>query len=111
MITYSVLGHSYFCDNWRSLDLFEVQTMQINLCVHTSWKPMPTCDSAHSWSVNSTATLEDQAAGTMTWYPTQSHYHYTEPTVGLTPDLPQEKPALYRFGHRTQYVSVVLVYL
>ena len=32
------------------------------------------CDSAHSWR------LYSQAAGTMTWYPTQSHYPDTELT-------------------------------
>ena len=31
------------------------------------------CDSVHSWP------LGEQAASTMTWYPTQSHYHDPEP--------------------------------
>ena len=40
----------------------------------------PTCDSSHSWRLNSAASLGQQAAGTMTCYPTQSHYPHTEPT-------------------------------
>ena len=36
-----------------------------------------TCDSAHPYSA---ASLEHQAADTMAWYPTQSHFPDTEPT-------------------------------
>ena len=39
---------------------------------------VPTCDSAHSLWLYSPATLGHQAAGTMTCYPTQSHYPDTE---------------------------------
>ena len=42
----------------------------------TEW----TCDSAYSWQLYSAAALEHQTAGTMTCYPTQSHYPDTEPT-------------------------------
>ena len=35
---------------------------------------IPTCDSAHSWQLYSTASLDHQAAATMACYPTQSHY-------------------------------------
>ena len=35
---------------------------------------VPTADHAHSWWLYSAATLGDQVASTMTWYPTQSHY-------------------------------------
>ena len=41
---------------------------------------VPTCDSAHSWWLYSAAPLGYQTASTVTWYPTQSHYHDTEPT-------------------------------
>ena len=34
----------------------------------------PTCHSAHSWRLHSAVPLGDQATGTMTQYPTQSHY-------------------------------------
>ena len=37
-----------------------------------------TCDSAHSWLLNSDASLENQATDTMTCYPTQSHYPDTQ---------------------------------
>ena len=37
-----------------------------------------TCDSAHSWWLNSASPLGDQAASTMTQYPTLSHYPDTE---------------------------------
>ena len=37
-------------------------------------------DSEHSWWLYSAAILGNQAAGTMTWYPTQSHYPDTELT-------------------------------
>ena len=43
-----------------------------------------TCDSAHSWQLYySTASLQHQATGTMSCYPTQSHYSDTEPTGPL----------------------------
>ena len=35
---------------------------------------LQTCDSAHAWQLYNTASLELQAAGTMTCYPTQSYY-------------------------------------
>ena len=41
---------------------------------------VPTCDSSHSWWLYSAASLEHQATGTMTCYPTQSRYPDTEPT-------------------------------
>ena len=41
---------------------------------------VPTCDSAHSWLLDSAASLEHEAAGIMTYYPTQSHYPDTERT-------------------------------
>ena len=34
---------------------------------------VPTCDSVHTWQHYSAASLEQQAAGTMICYPTQSH--------------------------------------
>ena len=37
----------------------------------------PTCDSAHTWWLNSAASLEHQATSTMTCYPTQSYYPET----------------------------------
>ena len=40
----------------------------------------PTCHSVHSWWFHSSAPLGDQAASTMTWYPTHSHYPVTEST-------------------------------
>ena len=42
--------------------------------------PHLVCDSTHSWRLYSDAPLGDQAARTMTWYPTQSLYLDTEPT-------------------------------
>ena len=42
------------------------------------WGRVPTCDSAHSLWLYSTASLGHKA--TMTCYPTQSHYPDTEPT-------------------------------
>ena len=41
---------------------------------------VPTCDSVHLWQLYSAASLGHQTAGTMTCYPTQSHYPDTEPT-------------------------------
>ena len=38
------------------------------------------CDSLHSWRLYSAAPLGNKAICTMTWYPTQSHYHDTELT-------------------------------
>ena len=38
------------------------------------------CDSGHSWLLYSATSLEHQASGTMTCYPTQSHYPDTEIT-------------------------------
>ena len=40
----------------------------------------PTCNSAHSWQLHRTVSLEHQVAGTITCYPTQSHYPDIEPT-------------------------------
>ena len=40
---------------------------------------VPTCDSAYSCWLDSAASPEHQATSTMTCYPTQSHYHVTEP--------------------------------
>ena len=40
----------------------------------------PTCDSACSWRLASAASLEHQATGTITCYPTQSYYPDTERT-------------------------------
>ena len=40
---------------------------------------VPPFDSAHSWYIYSAALLEPQAAGTMTCYPSQSHYPDSEP--------------------------------
>ena len=39
---------------------------------------VPTC--VHSWRLYSAPPFGNQAASTMTWYPTQSHYPVTEPT-------------------------------
>ena len=39
-----------------------------------------TCDSAHSWQLYSTVSLELEAAGTMTCYPSMAHYPDTQPT-------------------------------
>ena len=39
-----------------------------------------TCNSAHSWRLYSAAPLGNQAASTVTQFPTQSHYPNTEPT-------------------------------
>ena len=39
---------------------------------------VPICDSAHSWRLYSAASLGHQATGTMTCYPTQSHYLVNE---------------------------------
>ena len=36
------------------------------------------CDNVQSWRLSSIAPLGNQAAGTMTQYPTQSHYPNTE---------------------------------
>ena len=41
----------------------------------------PTCDSVHAWQLYSAASLRNQAAGTMTCHPTQSHFPDTEPTL------------------------------
>ena len=41
---------------------------------------LSTRDSVHSWQMYSAASLEHQAAGTMTCYPTPSHYADIEPT-------------------------------
>ena len=41
---------------------------------------VPTYDSAHSWCLCSAASLRHQSTGTMTCYPTQSHYPVTDPT-------------------------------
>ena len=41
---------------------------------------VPTCDSAISGQLYSTASLEHQATDSMTCYPTESHYPDTEPT-------------------------------
>ena len=41
---------------------------------------VPTCDRMHSWWLYCAASLGQQAARTMTCYPTQSHYPDTEPT-------------------------------
>ena len=38
------------------------------------------CDSTHPWWLYSAALLGNQAAGAMTWYPTQSHYPDSTPT-------------------------------
>ena len=38
---------------------------------------VPTCDSVHSWQLYSAASL---ATGSITYYPTQSHYPDTERT-------------------------------
>ena len=43
--------------------------------------PVLTCDSAHSWQCYSATSLENQTTGTMTCYPTQSHYSDPEPTI------------------------------
>ena len=40
---------------------------------------VPTCDSAHSWGLNSAASQEHQIPSTMTCYPPQSHYPETDP--------------------------------
>ena len=58
---------------------------QVWSCASQMWdKPsggwVPTCDSAHLWQLYSAASLEHQAASTVTCYPTQSHYPDTEPT-------------------------------
>ena len=42
-------------------------------------RQVPTCDSAHSLRLYKSASLNHQAAGTMTCYPTQSHYLHIEP--------------------------------
>ena len=39
-----------------------------------------TCDSIESWRLHSVAPLGDQAASTMSWYPTQLYYPETGPT-------------------------------
>ena len=39
---------------------------------------VPTCKGAHSWWLYNATQLGDQAVGTMTQYPTQSHYPDTE---------------------------------
>ena len=41
---------------------------------------LPTCDSAHSWQLYSFASLGHQATGTISCYPTRSHYPDTVPT-------------------------------
>ena len=41
---------------------------------------VPTCDSVHSWQLYSADSLENQAAGTMTCYPTQSYHPDNEQT-------------------------------
>ena len=38
------------------------------------------CDNARSWRLYSVSPLGDQDASTMTWYFSQSHYRYSEPT-------------------------------
>ena len=80
-----------------------------------------TCDSGHSWWLCSAAQLGNQTAGTMTQYPTQSHYlgtkltspcpilsmltehhfksHWFDSTVNQTPNHPHARLAFYRFGH------------
>ena len=40
----------------------------------------PTTDSVYSWQLYGAAPLRKQTAGTLTRYPTQSHYPDTEPT-------------------------------
>ena len=42
------------------------------------------CDSAHSWRLCSATSLGHQAVGTMTCYPTQSHFPDTEPISPCT---------------------------
>ena len=39
-----------------------------------------TCDSVHSWRLYSITPMGNHAFSTVTWYRTQSHYPYTEPT-------------------------------
>ena len=59
------------------LSLFVV-LCPINIYGLSGW--VPTCDSVHSWELYSAASLEHQAAGTMTCYPIESHYPDTELT-------------------------------
>ena len=41
----------------------------------------PTCESRHSWELDSAVSLEGQAVGNITQYHTQSPYLYTENIV------------------------------
>ena len=52
----------------------------LHSCGTNSVDGVPTCDNAHvhSWKLYSAVSLEHQATGTITCYPTQLHYPDTE---------------------------------
>ena len=56
---------------WLVLEFYVLATSTV------IWGLVPTCDSAHSWRLFNAV---PQAGRSMTWYPTQSHYHDTELT-------------------------------
>ena len=80
-------------------------TMVCWLWLFTSWQQvisglLLTCDSVHSWWLHSVALLGNQAIGTMTRFPTQSHYPDTEVTspilLILSARLESDKSQFYK---------------
>ena len=61
---------------------------------------VPTCDRAHSWLLYSAAQLGNQAASTMTWFSTHSHYPDPEPT---SPCPILIMPSTYLGSHKYQF--------
>ena len=68
------------CDNVLTSGLVRYEAVLQNCRTSPVWGRVPTCDSAHSWWLYSAASLQHQATGTMTCYPTQLHYLDSEPT-------------------------------
>ena len=64
------------------LDLAQSITSSVSLLWFYIWGWALTSESVQSWRLNnnSAAPLGNQAASTMTWFPTQSYYPGTEPT-------------------------------
>ena len=135
-------SHAWMSSSWSPVRLYSGEAMEpLIVCLLLLYilatsevisGRVPTCDSAHSRRLYSATQLGNQAVSTMTWYPTQSHYHNTDltspcpilimPSTWLgsdkyqfdksliltrlwirTHDLLHAKPVLYRFGHRIRW--------
>ena len=74
---------------WGFLELYILTTSK----VISGW--VPTCDSAHLWRLYNTALPENQAAGTMTWYASDTlSWHWANQSL---PYHNNAEPVKYHF--------------